>query len=257
VLSRNSHSGMSRYTVQLLLLLALICAAPVWAQPTTQRGPILAADVEVAMERLNKDPNLATTRQMRTLKWIKEKQDEPTKAGWIRWLGDLFSWIAEVSRVFVWLLIALFIGLLVLYLLRFTQSFGRRTALADSVAPTHVRDLDIRPESLPDDVGAAAWQLWQQGEHRAGLSLLYRGLLSRLAHVHRVPIRHSSTEGDCLMLAQQHLLAERRSYVAGLIKMWQRAVYGGADPVDGEMRAACDEFETVLRATAKIAQAQA
>ena len=69
------------------------------------------------------------------------------------------------------------------------------------VAPTHVRDLDIRPESLPDDIGAAARALWDRGEHRAALALLYRGLLSRLAHVHRLPIRDSSTEGDCLALA--------------------------------------------------------
>ena len=43
------------------------------------------------------------------------------------------------------------------------------------VAPSHVRDLDIRPESLPDDVGAAALALWQRGEQRAALALLYRG----------------------------------------------------------------------------------
>src|SRR4029079_6929748 len=73
------------------------------------------------------------------------------------------------------------------------------------VAPTHVRDLDIRPESPTDDIGAAARQLWDRGEQRAALALLYRGMLSRLAHVHRVPIRDSSTEGDCVELASAQL----------------------------------------------------
>ena len=80
-----------------------------------------------------------------------------------------------------------------------------RAATRPFVAPTHVRDLDIRPESLPADIGAAARALWDRGEHRAALALLYRGMLSRLAHVHRVPIRDSSTEGDCLALAASHL----------------------------------------------------
>ena len=55
-------------------------------------------------------------------------------------------------------------------------------------AVSHVRDLDVRPESLPDDVGAAAWALWQAGKVPAALSLLYRGALSRLIHRFEVPI---------------------------------------------------------------------
>ena len=70
------------------------------------------------------------------------------------------------------------------------------------------------------DIGAAARVLWDRGDHRAALALLYRGMLSRLAHVHRIPIRDSSTEGDCLALAASHLTARTRilprgSYVCG------------------------------------------
>src|SRR6185295_7845985 len=95
--------------------------------------------------------------------------------------------------------------------------------------PTHVRDLDIRPETLPPDIGAAARALWDAGDRRAALALLYRGLLSRLIHVHRLPIRDSSTEGDCLELAARHLTDTRRQYAAALIRAWQRFVYGGEE----------------------------
>src|SRR6202000_1197205 len=94
----------------------------------------------------------------------------------------------------------------------------RRTA-----APTHVQDLDIRPESLPENVGAAARGLWEGGDHRAALSLLYRGLLSRLVHVHHVPIRDSSTEGDTLQLAATRLSEDKQDYVTRLIRVWQHA----------------------------------
>jgi hypothetical protein len=112
--------------------------------------------------------------------------------------------------------------------------------------PTHVRDLDIRPESLPDDVGGAALELWERGEHRAALALLYRGLLSRLAHVHAVPIRDSSTEGDCLALAATHLPATRAAYVERLIRVWQRAVYGNVEPTEEEFHFLGATFASAL-----------
>ena len=71
--------------------------------------------------------------------------------------------------------------------------------------------------AFPTDIGAAARALWDRGEHRAALALLYRGMLSRLAHVHRVPIRDSSTEGDCLALAARHLAHGRREYASRLV----------------------------------------
>jgi hypothetical protein len=72
--------------------------------------------------------------------------------------------------------------------------------------------------------------------------LLYRGLLSRLAHVHAVPIRDSSTEGDCLALAATHLPAARAAYVERLIRVWQRAVYGNIDPTSEEFNSLSTGF---------------
>ena len=52
-------------------------------------------------------------------------------------------------------------------------------------------------------------------------------MLSRLAHVYEVPIRDSSTEGDCLALAERKLDVVRIAYITQLIRTWQRATYGG------------------------------
>jgi len=91
--------------------------------------------------------------------------------------------------------------------------------------------------------------LWDCGEHRASLALLYRGLLSRLAHVHRIPIRDSSTEGDCLALAARHLTLARREYASSLVGVWQRSVYGHEDARTGSVYALCDDFASVLDAS--------
>ena len=117
------------------------------------------------------------------------------------------------------------------------------------VAPSHVSDLDIRPESLPADIGAAARALWDRNERRAALALLYRGLLSRLVHVHRLPIRDSSTEGDCRLRLPKHIFRARAaSYTSRLVRVWQRAVYGREDIQTAAVHDLCDGFSATLDA---------
>lgn len=239
-----------------LACISMLCAANASAQSPT--SPALSQDdVDRAVQTLEQDPNLATTRQMRTLRWSGDQEvDIPERGSWGKWIAEFFSWIAQASRVFVWLLIALLVAIIALYLWRFTKLFGGTRTPRASEAPTHVRDLDIRPESLPDDIGRAAWELWQQGEHRTALSLLYRGVLSRLVHTYGVPIKDSSTEGDCLTLAQRDLASDRISYVREMIKTWQHAIYGAAQPTDERMQQLCSQFGAALDGTAATSEAQ-
>jgi len=206
------------------------------------------AQIVAAVAKLRTDPNLATERKIRTLRWVGKMEERPPSElpTWLSWIAELFAWLAEAGRLLLWVVCLLVIGLLAVYFTRFIRSRGERAARKRFVAPSHVRDLDIRPESLPDDIGAAAMSLWESGEHRAALSLLYRGLLSRLAHAHAVPIRNSSTEGECLVLALRHLQTGRSAYVTQLIRIWQRAVYGKVDPAVEDVRALCVEFRPAL-----------
>ena len=116
--------------------------------------------------------------------------------------------------------------------------------------PSHVRELDIRPESLPADIGAAVRELWLAGERRAALSLLYRGALSRLVHSYAVPIGDASTEGDCVRLARAGLAPPRADFVAALVRAWQLAVYGDRPLASDHVLRLCDDFERQLPARA-------
>jgi hypothetical protein len=64
--------------------------------------------------------------------------------------------------------------------------------------------------------------------------------------VHDVPIRASSTEGDCLALASRHLAPGRQAYVTQLVRVWQRAVYGHHDVESGTVHRLCDGFAVAL-----------
>lgn len=198
-----------------------------------------------ALDEVGADPNLSPERTIRTLKWLGD-DDEPEQrepAGWLSWLGGLFQWIGSASRLLVWIGIVLLLGLLALFLKRAFSGFHHTTQARAPDAPTHVRELDIRPESLPDDIGGAALALWEGNDHRAALALLYRGLLSRLVHSHGVPIRESTTEADCLRLAVPRLHADIAEYTTLLVRVWQHAVYGAREPAENDVRTLCTRFD--------------
>ncbi|MFL6576642.1 MAG: DUF4129 domain-containing protein [Povalibacter sp.] len=244
-----SMSEQLRELVLALVFAVSIClltaARPVSAASEPQ---VTESEVQAAVQQLKADPNLATERTVRTLHWVDSKKPKPRSefGSWFRWLGELMQWIAQSGRVIVWLAVGVLAALLVLLVIRLVREAGPRIRTASFDVPTHVRDLDIRPESLPDDIGGEAFSLWQQGQHRAALSLLYRGLLSRLAHTHQVPIRQSTTEGDCIQLAQKHLGETRSKYVAHLVRVWQLAVYGGHEPALSDVQELCKGFAEAL-----------
>jgi hypothetical protein len=206
------------------------------------------SEIASAIEKIKADPNLSQERKTRTLRWKGENKSPKTSSGFGRWIRNFFAWLGQLSRVLVWVLGGLLAIALITFIVRMFKNVDMQVQGKADLVPTHVRDLDIRPESLPDDIGAAALALWQSEQHRAALALLYRGLLSRLAHVHQVPIRDSTTEGDCVALAAQHLEDERRQYVEQLIRVWQRATYGGREPETLDVQTLCTHFAQALGA---------
>jgi hypothetical protein len=230
-------------------LTVVALATKVRAQPTANAVD-RPTDVEIAqaLARVKSDPNLATERTVKTLRW----KSTPAAArdtrwpAWLVWLAELFRWINQSARLLMWVVLGSLAAWLAVYLVRLVATDRVMGGSDRFVPPTHVRDLDIRPETLPAEIGAAARALWDRGEHRAALALLYRGMLSRLAHVHHVPIRDSSTEGDCLSMAARHLSRRKCDYTALLVRVWQRFVYGGETVDDATVYALCHDFASAL-----------
>jgi hypothetical protein len=240
-----------RARVTIVVGLLLIAASPgVPAAQSREMRPTGQADraeIARALDAVKADPNLATERTIKTLVWKTPPSTSSRMPRWLSWIAGLFGWLGESARVLVWCAAAGLVGLVVVYLTRMARA--RIVSQTDEtfVVPTHVRDLDIRPETLPDDIGGAARLMWERGEHRAALALLYRGMLSRLAHVHGVPIRDSSTEGDCLALAAARMPADRSEYLSRLVRVWQRFGYGRESVDAAAVYGLCDDFSAALR----------
>ena len=207
-------------------------------------------EVQAAHDKVRQDPNLGGTQKEQKLRFKdfepwkpKPSKSEPPP----NWLIGLARWMAEAGRLVIWALGALAVALFLVGLRHWIR------VRADAVAakairhlPSHVRELDIRPESLPDQIGATARALWDSGEPHAALSLLYRGALSRLVHDHAVPIRAASTEGECVQLTTKRLAHQHSDYVARLVGAWQLAVYGARLPESASVLALCDDFDRHL-----------
>jgi len=232
------------------LFVILLASLSVTSAHAEQSAQPTQAEIKQAVSKLKEDPNLADEEKKNMLHWVKdkEKKQRETSAtpGWLRWLRSLFGWLAQTSRVLLWTVIGALVAIVVIFLLRIVRDIPVSARSTITTLPTHVRDLDIRPESLPDDIGAAAWQLWQKQQHRGALSLLYRGLLSRLVHRHAVPIKDSSTEMQCMELARSHLQSLQMDYVAHALKTWQFATYGARLPSSEEVQVLCNEFASKL-----------
>jgi hypothetical protein len=226
----------------LVAALIALAAAPAAAQtPTPQQ-------VHDATEAVYQDPDLNRLEATRVLRFKPDEERKPTPDAGpdLIWLRVMVGWIAEAARWLVWLLGAALAAVLLLYLRRWMAVRGDALHGRAAALPSHVRDLDIRPESLPDDVAAAVRTLWQRGEARAALSLLYRGALSRLVHDHEVPVRSASTEGECMRLASRHLGADGSAFFERLVGLWQLAVYGARLPEGDAVLAVCDQFDARL-----------
>lgn len=231
-----------------LLTMALSTShALAWAQ---QPGPAPTREaVQAARDQVRKDPNLGGTRQEQTLRFkdMKDWKSTPDKREPSPpWLVGLVRWIADAGRLVVWALGAVVVAFFLVGLRHWIRVRGDMVQAKTLRLPSHVRELDIRPESLPEQIGAAARDCWLRGEHHAALSLLYRGALSRLVHDHAVPIRAASTEGECVQLARRGLSQPQGDFFARLVGAWQLAVYGARMPDAASVLGLCDDFDAHL-----------
>jgi uncharacterized protein DUF4129 len=250
-LPRNRARKAASIVVCVMAALSIHRASRAQEARTSIPGPT-TSDITRALEQVRTDPNLAAER---TIKMLRLKSTTAkTQAGlpgWLIWLQELFRWIAQSARLLVWAAAAGLAAVLITYLMRIVRSHPDTPSESHSfAAPTHVRDLDIRPETIPRDIGAAARALWDSGDHRSALALLYRGMLSRLTHLHRVPIRSSTTEADCLALATNHLTPPGHAYASRLVRVWQRVAYGGENVQSPMVYLLCDDFAGALEHTA-------
>lgn len=171
--------------------------------------------------------------------WVpKKKEERKEEPAWIQYLEHLLKkfggYIEKLQPVigkfgkFVLFVIA---ALLIIIVLAKFSTISRWFGLGLSSGkkrrdpPDVLFGMDLRPESLPDDIGAVCLQLIRDNKKREALGLLYRGTLSVLVNTHYVDIRSSFTENECSTEVIKGRSQEESSFFSTLTSHWIAAAY--------------------------------
>lgn len=230
---------LAQAPLAMVLAILLVITASSLSTP-----PALAEDTSESLAETRLPPEEAQTQidaimqreefaQMRTVtRWErinKENALEKNKSYSIpEALQVLF---ANLLKILLWIAVIVMVVLAFVYrrqLLALLKPLQRKPE--QKPTPDILFGMDIRPESLPDDIAAASRRLWEAGQQREALSLLYRGALMRLTRHDRLPVQDSHTEGDILQLAAMHITPHRATWLRAVTRAWQEIAYAHRSP---------------------------
>lgn len=188
----------------------------------------------------------------RFINWVEQNQNRIPE-----WLIDFIEWMEAnfkfddatedtLQTTAFWLkvlLVVIFICLLVYLFYRFREPLRKiGNSRRPEVTPDIMFGLDVRPESLPDNVPAQVMNLWQADQPREALSLLYRATLSHLIEQHALTFKSSHTEAECAALVQAYGIQSLSYYFSRLTHIWRRLAYGHELPDANELQTLCDSW---------------
>jgi hypothetical protein len=209
-----------------VLIVALACAPLASAQE-------VAADPGEVARRILATPEFETmeTRSELHLRFALDSSREGA--------ADL-AFLAVILQVLGWVLLLVLLVAVVVTLLRAIGWIQWKKPAEEraQAPPTHLFGLDLRPESLPDDIGAEALALWRRGEAVGALGLLYRAAISRLIE-RGLELDKSDTESDCLRRVRALPDVGRSAYFGAVTRAWLLCAYSPLRPADGEVEALC------------------
>lgn len=161
-----------------------------------------------------------------------------------------FKTFAQLIEIILW---ALVVSLCVYFIYRYRNTlrnitFRRDSTKALDILPTTLLGLDVKRDSLPDDIPAAALALWQQAEHRQAIALLLRASLIRLIHDHEIRLFDSDTESECCDRIDQQAPPEKGLYMRQLVTVWQSIAYAHQPPNKATFVSLCQQWSEVFNA---------
>ncbi|MGH8616257.1 MAG: DUF4129 domain-containing protein [Burkholderiales bacterium] len=227
-----------------VLALVLGWSATPW--PVFAAEPPPATPAGEAAREVLKDPAFEQWKDNTGWRYVgpglggEESRREPRKSADTDWSG-LINGIAELLRLLAWAAGAAAIAWLLWIVARYA-GLARGGWREGYRPPDALFGLDLRPESLPDDVPGTAAALMREGRLREALALLYRGALVKLVHVRHVEIAAADTEGDCVRRVSAATPGATAQYFARLVGVWQGAAYANRLPPPADAEALAREW---------------
>ena len=206
-----------------------------------------SAESEAAHEQIKQilaSDKFAQKKTIKRWQWIDTEDEEARKEKipeaiisiieFFEKYGGVFSGFATGIEIFIWSL-ALLIIIFVVYRYHetirvFVGNLGNQQQVAD--LPTTLLGLDIKKESLPDDIASSSLNLWNQQQHRLAIALLLRASLVKLVHEYGVLLYDSHTEQECCAAVELQTPTLVSDYFHDLVAAWQSIAYAHVTPSD-------------------------
>jgi hypothetical protein len=186
----------------------------------------------------------------------------------IAWPGAMLGFITVIIEAALWLLPLV----IVFYLFRYRKYWlnliqGKRYKKDEVELPDTLFGLDVREESLPDDIEQAASELWKNKQFREAISLLYRASLTAIFKKYKFTLASGATEEDCIrqlnISSQQDLkkhpeaidtayITQRNKHFNSLTQVWISVAYAHHIPDDAVFYRLCKNWNHLFVTEQKV-----
>ncbi len=197
------------------------------------------------IKEVMKDTNLDDKKIVK--RWVKKKKDKNKDELDTSKFKEMFEPFAKFFAFLIefglWLVVGIGIILLIYFREHWLHLLNiKKTVTSDYESPEIMFGMDVRPESLPEDIAGKAKGLWQAQQYREALSLLYRGALVRLINQEEVRLENSHTEGDVLRHSKQRISNTKLGYLKSLTDQWRLIAYAHKTPSEKDMQHLFDHW---------------
>jgi len=188
--------------------------------------------------------DMGTSETRKYLKYIGETGEKTENADFdFGALTDLFVFFAQAFKAILILIIIFVVAVIILNRDKWLPLLGIGQKQIDNNEPIEsLFGMDLRPDSLPDDIGGSARYLVEQKDIRGALSLLYRGALSTLVNNDALAVKQGHTESEILSLAKPSIEKERDLYLNALTTQWILTAYSHHSTATTEALRLCERW---------------
>lgn len=165
------------------------------------------------------------------------------------------SLIARLVELVLWVCVFFLIAYFLFHYRKAIKAlFGKSGSSTATQAsrPDVMFGLDIRKESIPEDICEQVLTYWQQMKYRQALNLLYRGTLSRLVHDYEFQFSDGATENECAEQVRTDATQTISLYVSELTQVWLKLAYGHQLPAEATVESLCSQWQIIFSNNSQV-----
>lgn len=252
--SPTSSLGSTVACLILSAILSFTCLLPTLSHATNNDAiSIEESKITINEVLLRDDFGKKTTKK----EWVYVGSTENENEEESTWLKDIIENIfsslfsddaasaLKIFEIIIWLAVASLILWLIYKYSHWLNwiTLPSKTIRKRKAIPNTILGMDMKKDSLPDDVMATFSSLIDKKQYREALSLLYRATLSEIVHAGDIDIPDSATEQECSEMVSHRRNKNESSFFAKLTHAWILLAYADRDPSMETLSSLRDEWK--------------